>query len=122
MSVIARSSSIVVARPKGMATKPGKRTPTVAEAAWMDAITTIGCIACLLDDRPNTPGVVHHILSGGQRMGHMFSICLCQPGHHMDGQQKGLISRHPFKAQFERRYGSERALLAHSQYLVKGTP
>lgn len=122
MSVIARSSATVVARPKGLATRPGKRGPTVSEAAWMDAITTIGCIACLLDARPGTPGVVHHLLSGGQRIGHMFSICLCQPGHHMDGQQKGLISRHPWKAQFEARYGTEEQLLLRSQSLVRGSP
>ena len=109
----------VVAVPKGPKCKPGKRTPTVAEKAWMDSITALGCIACHVDGHPDTPGAVHHILSGGRRMGHMHTICLCQPGHHMDGQQAGKVSRHPFKARFEAQYGSESDLLDLTQQLVR---
>ena len=106
--------------PKLEKAKPGKRTPTLEEAAWMDAITTIGCIACLLEGRSGVPGAVHHLLRGGQRIGHLFSICLCDPGHHQNGQARGLISRHPWKARFEARYGSEPLLLAKSRELVSG--
>ena len=102
---------LVVPIPKGSPCKPGKKAPTVAESAWMDAITTLGCIACILDGHERRPGAVHHILSGGRRMGHLFTLCLCDPGHHQGGQQLGLISRHPWKARFEERYGSELSLL-----------
>lgn len=108
----------IVSMPKGIKAKPGKRTPTAAESAWMNAITEIGCIACLMDGHEGTPGAVHHILSGGRRIGHMHTICLCQPGHHMDGAQVGKVSRHPFKARFEEQYGSESDLLDLTQQLV----
>ena len=105
-------------QPKDVKAKPGKAAPTVAEAAWMDAITAIGCIACLIDGHPGTPGAVHHLLRGGRRIGHLFSICLCDPGHHQGGQPRGMVSRHPWKARFEARYGTEAELLARSQALV----
>jgi hypothetical protein len=101
--------------PKPEKARPGKRTPTVEERAWMDFITSVGCIACLLDGHPGVPGAVHHILRGGRRIGHLHTINLCQPGHHMDGQQRGMVSRHPFKARFEARYGTEAELLARMQ-------
>lgn len=92
--------------------KPGKRAPTVGEARWMSAIVTYGCIACHIDGVGYRAPAVHHILRGGQRIGHRFSLPLCDPGHHQNGQQLGLISRHPWKAQFEAVYGTELTLLA----------
>lgn len=115
----AQVSAVVMPVPKAEAAKPGKRAPTVAEAAWMDAITALGCIACLIDGHPGTPGAVHHILRGGQRIGHMHTICLCDPGHHQHGQQFGKVSRHPWKARFEAQYGTEDALLDLTQQLVQ---
>jgi len=117
--VTAAVSEVVVAMPKGPKAKPGKHAPTVAEAAWMNAITALGCIACLTEGHPETPGAVHHILRGGQRLGHMFTICLCDPGHHQNGQQFGKVSRHPFKARFEAAYGTEMELLELTQQLVE---
>lgn len=113
--------TLVVPLPKGEKAKPGKRAPIKEEAAWMAAITDFGCIACHLDGHPRTPGAVHHLLRGGLRMGHLFSICLCQPGHHMDGAVKGVVSRHPDKAAFERKYGHEADLLELTQRLVRAT-
>ncbi|RZL40160.1 MAG: hypothetical protein EOP35_01760 [Rubrivivax sp.] len=113
------ASTVAVPMPKAARVKPGKHAPTVAERAWMDAITAIGCIACLIDGHPETPGAVHHLLSGGRRMGHMHTICLCDPGHHQNGQQFGKVSRHPFKPRFEAIYGTESALLDLTQQLVQ---
>lgn len=109
-----------VAMPKPEKAMPGRRRPTVEESAWMAAITAIGCIACLIDGHPGTPGAVHHILRSGQRIGHLHSICLCDPGHHQNGQQRGMVSRHPWKARFEDRYGSEESLINKSIRLVNG--
>jgi hypothetical protein len=104
--------------PKPAAGKPGKSTPTVAEKAWLDAITAVGCIACMLDGHPDTPGEVHHLLRAGRRVGHLHSICLC-PGHHRDGTGvPGLVARHPYKARFEERYGSEASLLERMREIV----
>jgi hypothetical protein len=93
--------------PKGEKAKPGKRAPTKAEREWMDAITAYGCIACRMDGRGFRPAAVHHILRGGQRMGHLFTLPLCDPGHHQGGPE----SRHPYKARFEAIYGPELKLL-----------
>jgi hypothetical protein len=98
--------------------KPGKRPPTKEEARWMDAITAIGCIVCLLAGHPGTPGAVHHLLRAGRRIGHMHTICLCDPGHHQGGDQVQKISRHPNKARFEAAYGTEAELLEASLQLV----
>lgn len=44
-------------------------------------------------------------------MGHLYTICLCDPGHHQNGKAIGRISRHPWKASFEAQYGHELDLL-----------
>jgi len=104
--------------PKGEKAKPGKRPPTKAEAEWMDQIIALGCIACRIDGHPDTPGAVHHLLRGGRRMGHFHTICLCDPGHHQNGAEFGKVSRHPWKARFEEKYGTEQELLAMTMTLV----
>ncbi len=98
--------------PKGPKAKPGKRAPTKIEAEWMGRIVTYGCVACRIDGQLPRPTAVHHILRGGRRMGHLFTLPLCDPGHHQGGEPFGLVSRHPWKARFERRYGPELRLLA----------
>lgn len=95
---------------KGEPTKPGKYTPNAAERAWMDWIVAFGCVACWKDGK-SRPAAVHHILKGGRRMGHLFTLPLCDPGHHQNGQPLGLVSRHPYKARFEVHYGTELDLL-----------
>lgn len=84
---------------------------TRAERSWMDWIVQYGCIACRLDGHAPRPTAVHHLVYGGRRVGHLSTIPLCDPGHHQNGQQFGLISRHPWKAQFEAKYGTEEELL-----------
>lgn len=116
--VYAPASEVVVAVPKGPSARPGKGAPTREESAWMASIVALGCIACLLDGVPPRPTAVHHILRGGRRMGHLFTLPLCDPGHHQGGEQFGLISRHPWKARFEERYGAEMDLLALVQRRV----
>ena len=108
--------------PKPPPCRPGKRAPTVAEKAWMDAIVTLGCIACRMNSYPGVPGEVHHILRAGRRIGHMATICLC-PGHHQDGAGvPGLVARHPYKARFEALYGPEDTLLGRTQFLIGMAP
>jgi hypothetical protein len=109
--VAARVTDVVLASPKEQRARPGKRAPTREEREWMDFIVRYGCIACRLDCLPPRPTAVHHILRGGVRMGHLFTLPLCDPGHHQGGQQFGMVSRHPWKARFEVRYGTESELL-----------
>lgn len=111
-SVMAQSVDTAAAVPKGERAKPGKRPATVDEAERMDRVVAWGCVACRLDRVAPRPTAIHHLLRGGVRMGHRYTIGLCDPGHHQDGAPIGLTSRHPWKARFEARYGSELQLLA----------
>lgn len=101
------ADSICVAVPKGPKAKKGKQTPTKAEAEWMDRIVECGCLACRQDFNLFVPAEVHHLLRGGHRMGHLFTIPLC-PMHH----RQGPFARHPWRRRFEARYGTELQLLA----------
>lgn len=96
---------------KGEKARPGKRAPTKNERDWMDKIVRYGCIACRLDGQEPRPTAVHHLLRGGVRMGHMHTIGLCDPGHHQNGAQFGMVSRHPDRLAFEAKYGTEAELL-----------
>jgi hypothetical protein len=102
----------VVAIPKGPKAKTGKRTPNAAEAAWIARILEYCCIACRIQygDSIRTPAEVHHILRGGQRIGHLFTLPLCTTHH-----RGGPFARHPYRARFEKQYGTEMELLERLQ-------
>lgn len=88
----------------------------------MDAIVAYGCVACRIDGHGVVPPAVHHMLRGGVRIGHLFTLPLCDPGHHQNGADRGMVSRHPWKARFEAKYGSEDFLLCHLQALLGFEP
>lgn len=64
-------------------------TPTREESSWIEAVKLGPCMACLvLADRgliarhlANGPCDAHHLLSGGIRRGHLYTIGLCA-WHH----------------------------------------
>jgi hypothetical protein len=87
--------------------KTGKKPPTAAERDWMDFVANFGCVVCWQQFGIKTPCAVHHIVVGGRRKGHMFTIGLCDPGHHQNAPITDKISRHPWKARFESAYGTE---------------
>lgn len=86
------------------------KTATKAERAHMARIADMGCIACRKDGNFR-PAAVHHIVQGQRRMGHMYVLPLCDPGHHQNGAQFGMVSVHPYKARFEAMYGTQMDLL-----------
>ncbi len=92
---------------------------TKAEQDWMNAASQF-CIVCYLRHTIRTPAAVHHLLTdGGRRRGHLFTIGLCDPGHHKNPQKgSGKIARHPTKARFEREYGTEEYLLAAQRRII----
>lgn len=81
------------------------------------AMQWVGCIACRLDGRPGEPADVHHLLSGGRRIGHHATIPLC-PWHHRgianEGARAAESMRGPSLARSKRafveRYGTEEEL------------
>jgi hypothetical protein len=93
-----------------------------AEKAWLDASVRLGCIVCRLQGLGATPAEPHHLLlKSGRRMGHLFTIPLCPAHHRGQRNDEGCTSRHPYRAQFEARYGTEAVLLERTRELV-GAP
>ncbi|MES2319982.1 MAG: Ref family recombination enhancement nuclease [Pseudomonadota bacterium] len=92
--------------------KGGKKAPTAGERKWMAWVADFGCVVCWLERAAKTPCAVHHLVEGGRRLGHLYTIGLCDPGHHQNSPTPAKISRHPNKALFESTYGTERELLA----------
>lgn len=88
------------------------KPPTKMEREWMEAAVRYGCLACILDGYEPRPTAYHHIVAGGRRLGHLYGIGLCDPGHHQNGEPFGLLSVHPYKARFEAKYGTQLQLLA----------
>lgn len=91
---------------------------TKEERAWQDAIRQIGCVVCILTGKGASPAEVHHMLSGGRRMGEMFTIPLCMLHHRGGRNDAELTSRDHSQRRFERRYGSEDYLLAKTREFV----
>lgn len=110
----------MVSVPKPEKARPGKRAPTVAEAAYMASIAALGCIVCRLAGRLDVPAEVHHLLRGGQRIGHGWTIPLCSPHHRDDSTRPDCIARHPWRIRFEAAYGTEESLLHATRVLVFG--
>lgn len=79
----------------------------------MGLITDLGCIACLVQGTPGTPGEVHHIRAGvgrGQRSDHKESICLCPP-HHRGTDHPRTPSIHMARRAFIEKFGTEQELM-----------
>jgi Recombination enhancement, RecA-dependent nuclease len=88
------------------------KAPTKAEREWMARARDYGCLACLQDGH-QSPASIHHLVQGNRRLGHLFSIPLCEPHHKGDGRV--VPSVHFQKRTFVARYGAELELLAGLQ-------
>lgn len=88
---------------------------TKADREWFEKITALGCIVCRLRGAGYVPCQRHHILKGGRRISHLASIPLCQPHHQGGRNDEAIVSRHPWKREFEARYGSEEYLLERTK-------
>lgn len=94
-------------------------SPTKEHQRRFQLMQHFGCVACYLEGRPGNPADVHHLLSGGRRIGHDASIALCC-WHHR-GVHSMLSDRHaadimgPSLAKeprkFQHRYGHDAVLL-----------
>lgn len=61
--------------------KSSAPAPTKLEAERMAAIKEGPCVACWMNDQITLGNEAHHLLSGGIRRGHRFTVALCQ-WHH----------------------------------------
>lgn len=99
-------------------TKPSLATK--AEKAWLNAICRVGCIVCVSEGLGSSSAEPHHLLlKSGRRMGHMFTIPLCPPHHRGHRNDEQCVSRHPYRQQFEARYGTEAELLKRVRGMVE---
>ena len=103
--------------------------PTSAQAARMDNINRLGCIACRMLDPPAIrPCTVHHLTIGGRhgqkRRGHDFTVGLCDWHHQGLGVEKILVllygpsyARQPLA--FRERFGRDEELLEFQDELLQ---
>lgn len=86
---------------------------------WYDALQDLGCIVCLNEFGVRSPPDIHHIhKNGNRRVSDLHTIPLC-PNHHRSGVNNSMyVSRHPWKTEFEKRYGSEWDLWEQVKQLV----
>lgn len=92
------------------------KNPNKAEQAYLDAISEIGCIACWVELGLFTPGEIHHPDGGSN---HMAALCLCHK-HHREGSNNALwVSRHPWRDEFIKRYGTEKELHEKTKELLE---
>ena len=90
---------------------------TNKETLWHAKVRDLGCIVCRLFHGEQSDGDIHHVLNGSKRAGEMFVICLC-PTHHRSGRNNPeYVSRHPWRREFEKRYGTEQELLQQTEQL-----
>ena len=78
-------------KPSGRRMKSGHSTgrPTKAQASRFERMRELGCIACRIGRSIGIPTAmfgsngleIHHLLSGGRRIGHDATICLCHYHH-----------------------------------------
>lgn len=89
-----------------------------AEEEFQTRVRELGCIACRVMGVFGTPCDIHHILHGGRRVGEMDVLGLCPSHHRSDINNKHIVSRHPWRREFETRYGTEAQLLERTRKLV----
>ena len=95
------------------------KTPTKAERQLHDQLASLGCIACRKDGIANHQVSIHHVDGRTKPGAHTQVLPLCA-GHHQDGTgAPGLIAVHPWKARFEKRYGSQADLVAECMELLQ---
>lgn len=79
--------------------------------AYMRDIASLGCIVCRKTGKGKTPAEAHHLLHGGRQIDDFHTIPLCVPHHRAGVNTAEFVSRHPWRKEFEARYGSEAELL-----------
>jgi hypothetical protein len=88
--------------------------------AWFNALTDMGCIVCLNEYGVVSQPDIHHLTKSGKRIDDFHTIPLC-PTHHRSGVNNvHAASRHPWKKEFERRYGSELDLYQQVKEIIGG--
>ena len=92
--------------------------PTKADKIYWDRlIDEVGCVACRINGISNRYATIHHIDGRTKPGAHRRVLPLCGPHHQTGGEG---VAIHPFKAQWEAKYGNQYDLLAHVNGLLGG--
>lgn len=118
---ISRTKTLLKSTPAKPTRGMKGRAPTAEEARFMDAVASLGCVACAKDGIANPWISLHHIDGRTKPGAHMLVLPLCAPHHQQDDADPlQRPSVHGRKATFTARYGTERELLAECQKLIGG--
>lgn len=100
--------------------KTSTGSPTKAERERWARFEEIGCICCLLSFGQKQPRYeVHHLLQGGRRLGHLYSIPLCET-HHRGRSISGLwTSIAQGSKAFNAVHGSQWDLWVKTQHILQ---
>ena len=74
---------------------------------WFSLLHEMGCIVCLNEHGVISPPDIHHIHKNTRRVDDLHTIPLCPTHHRVGVNSATAVSRHPWKKEFERRYGTE---------------
>ena len=88
---------------------------------WFSKLVDLGCIVCR-EEGIYSPPDIHHIHRNGRRVDDLHTIPLCPAHHRLGYNTPRVVSRHPYKAEFERRYGSEWDLFKKVVQIVSEAP
>lgn len=116
-----KAASLKVKKPevKRSTLKTKQRAVSPIEKAMWDRLAGLGCIACMKDGHYNQHVSIHHV-DGRTKPGcHLLVLPLCGPHHQDDGS--GAVAVHPWKARFEKRYGSQLDLVNECMALLEET-
>jgi len=87
------------------------RAPTKAEQLHMSKVAALGCVCCRLDKGIESPAIIHHCKGKTIPNAHFYVLPLCYLHHTSGADCDKYTSRHPHKARFEQRYGTEQHLI-----------
>lgn len=100
------------------------KTPSAYQKRRWSRIVELGCVACAMDGNLSVPPDIHHLLSGGVRIGHSATVGLC-PWHHRGvgnieqlTKERGPSLAHNTR-DFEERYGTPSELLEIQNEMLK---
>jgi|DEB0MinimDraft_3_1074331.scaffolds.fasta_scaffold344529_1 hypothetical protein len=86
---------------------------------WFADLVELGCIVCLNEYGVKSPPDIHHIHRNSRRVSDLHTIPLCYYHHRAGLNNDTYASRHPWKKEFESRYGSEWDLWERTKELVE---
>ena len=88
---------------------------------FQDRVRALGCIVCH-GKGVDSPAEIHHVLNGSRRIGEDSVLGLCQIHHRGQINTAEVVSRHPWRREFEARYGTEEELLTKTRELCGAPP